>query len=57
MAAMTISAPMALAGARPAQAVRRRSTATSVKSAAPVTARRGALQVRAAIAMPNPGLP
>ena len=58
MAAMTISAPMALAGARPAQALRRRSAmATSVKSAAPVTARRGALQVRAAIAMPGPETP
>jgi len=58
MAAMTIAAPLALAGARPAQALRRRAASvTSVKTVAPVTSRRGALQVRAAIAMPGPETP
>ena len=54
---MTISAPMALAGARRAGPAPSSAMATSVKSAAPVTARRGALQVRAAIAMPGPEPP
>ena len=58
MAAMTIAAPLALAGARPAQALRRRAASvTSVKTVAPVTSRPGALQVRAAIAMPGPETP
>ena len=56
MAAMTLAAPVALAPARFSKVVRRRSTVTG-KAVSPASASRGAVQVRAAIAMPNPGTP
>ena len=56
MAAMTLAAPVALAPARFSKVVRRRS-ATTGKAVTPVSSTRGAVQVRAAIAMPNPETP
>lgn len=55
MAAMTLAAPVALAPARFSKVVRRRSAVTG--KVTPASASRGAVQVRAAIAMPNPGTP
>jgi hypothetical protein len=52
MAAMTISTPVALAGARPTKAtLSRRAVASRASTKAPVSVARGALQVRAAIAL------
>ena len=52
MAAMTIATPVALAGARPTKAtLSRRAVASRASTKAPVSVARGALQVRAAIAL------
>ena len=58
MAAMTLAAPVALAPARFSKVTRRRAAATRPAGAVPASVqRRGALTLRAAIAMPNSGTP